>query len=115
MLPLKCANSGSTFISKNAKYVTGCAAQKPRPSSTTRAMRQERSRRSCSLLWAEARQPAPMESALDLVVVDDFDQLKTLGRDRVAGKIVLFNQKFDKQKGECRLGVLPPTAKRWLP
>ncbi len=34
----------------------------------------------------------------DLVVLDNFEQLKTLGHDKVAGKIVLFNQKFDKQK-----------------
>ena len=40
----------------------------------------------------------------DIVVVDDFDQLKTLGRDRVTGKIVLFNQKFDKQKANAGLG-----------
>lgn len=40
----------------------------------------------------------------DIVVVDDFDQLKTLGRERVTGKIVLFNQKFDKQKAQAGLG-----------
>jgi hypothetical protein len=37
----------------------------------------------------------------DLVVVNSFDQLKTLGRDKVAGKIVLFNQKFDKEKANA--------------
>ena len=41
----------------------------------------------------------------DIVVVDDFDQLKTLGRDRVAGKIVLFSHKFDKRKAEAGLAV----------
>jgi len=34
----------------------------------------------------------------DVVVVNNFDELKTLGRDKVAGKIVLFNEPFDKQK-----------------
>ena len=34
----------------------------------------------------------------EVVVVNNFDELKALGRDRVAGKIVLFNELFDKQK-----------------
>jgi len=34
----------------------------------------------------------------DVVVVKTFDELKALGKDRVAGKIVLFNELFDKQK-----------------
>ncbi len=34
----------------------------------------------------------------DVVVVNNFDELKALGRDKVAGKIVLFNELFDKQK-----------------
>lgn len=34
----------------------------------------------------------------DVVVVDSFDELKALGHDKVAGKIVLFNEPFDKQK-----------------
>jgi carboxypeptidase Q len=34
----------------------------------------------------------------DVVVVSDFDQLKALGREGVAGKIVLFNELYDKQK-----------------
>jgi carboxypeptidase Q len=33
-----------------------------------------------------------------VVVVNNFDELKTLGRDEVAGKIVLFNELFDTQK-----------------
>jgi hypothetical protein len=33
----------------------------------------------------------------DVVVVSNFDELAALGRDKVAGKIVLFNEKFDKQ------------------
>ena len=40
----------------------------------------------------------------EIVVVNDFDQLKTFGRDRVAGKIVLFEHKFDKQKAKAGLG-----------
>jgi len=34
----------------------------------------------------------------DVVVVNNFDELKALGHDRIAGKIVLFNEIFDKQK-----------------
>jgi len=34
----------------------------------------------------------------DVVVVNNFDELKSLGRDKVAGKIVLFNEIFDKKK-----------------
>ena len=41
----------------------------------------------------------------DVVVVNNFDELKALGRDKVAGKIVLFNEIFDKQKGRGRTGV----------
>lgn len=34
----------------------------------------------------------------EVVVAKSFDELKALGRDRVAGKIVLFNVPFDKKK-----------------
>jgi Zn-dependent M28 family amino/carboxypeptidase len=34
----------------------------------------------------------------DVIVVNSFDELKALGRDKVSGKIVLFNELFDKQK-----------------
>src|SRR5207302_7132342 len=34
----------------------------------------------------------------DVVVVNNFDELKALGHEKVAGKIVLFNEPFDKQK-----------------
>jgi len=34
----------------------------------------------------------------DLVVVNSFDELRGLGRQRVAGKVVLFNTLFDKEK-----------------
>jgi len=34
----------------------------------------------------------------DVIVAKNFDDLKALGRDKVAGKIVLFNVPFDKQK-----------------
>src|SRR5262249_35761234 len=33
----------------------------------------------------------------EVVVVDNFDQLQSLGREKVAGKIVLFNERFDKE------------------
>jgi carboxypeptidase Q len=33
----------------------------------------------------------------EVIAVNNFDELQTLGRERVAGKIVLFNAKFDQQ------------------
>jgi hypothetical protein len=36
----------------------------------------------------------------EVVVVNNFDELQALGRDRVAGKIVVFNAKFDQQLAE---------------
>jgi Zn-dependent M28 family amino/carboxypeptidase len=39
----------------------------------------------------------------DVVTVNTFDELTALGRDRVAGKIVLFNEIFDKQKAAAGL------------
>jgi hypothetical protein len=48
--------------------------------------------------------PTPPEGiTADVVVVDNFDELKELGRDKVAGKIVLFNVIFDKQKAAAGL------------
>jgi carboxypeptidase Q len=39
----------------------------------------------------------------DVVTINTFDELTALGRDRVAGKIVLFNEIFDKQKAAAGL------------
>lgn len=42
----------------------------------------------------------------DVVVVNNFDELKALGRDKVAGKIVLFNELFDKQKASAGMSFM---------
>ena len=42
----------------------------------------------------------------DIVVVNNFDELKSLGHEKVAGKIVLFNEIFDKQKAAAGLSFL---------
>ena len=42
----------------------------------------------------------------DVVVVNDFDELKATGRQNVAGKIVLFNARFDKQKAAAGLSFV---------
>jgi carboxypeptidase Q len=43
--------------------------------------------------------PTPAQGiTAEVVVVRSFDELKALGREKVAGKIVLFNVPFDKQK-----------------
>jgi hypothetical protein len=47
-------------------------------------------------LGASVATPAEGVTA-EVVVVRDFDELKALGRDKVAGKIVLFDYHFDKQ------------------
>ena len=39
----------------------------------------------------------------EVVTVDTFDELQALGRDKIAGKIVLFNELFDKQKAAAGL------------
>src|SRR5260370_21591174 len=39
----------------------------------------------------------------EVVVVNDFDQLESLGRERVSGKIVLFNEIYDKRKAGAGL------------
>ena len=41
---------------------------------------------------------APDGLTAEVVTVNTFDELTALGRDKVAGKIVLFNEIFDKQK-----------------
>src|SRR5437588_7583826 len=42
----------------------------------------------------------------DVVVVNNFDELKALGRNKVAGKIVLFNELFDKQKAAAGMSFV---------
>jgi Zn-dependent M28 family amino/carboxypeptidase len=42
----------------------------------------------------------------DLVVVNNFDELKALGREKVSGKIVLFNEVFDKQKAAAGMAFM---------
>jgi carboxypeptidase Q len=42
----------------------------------------------------------------DVVVVNNFDELRTLGHDKVAGKIVLFDELFDQQKSAAGLAFV---------
>src|SRR5271165_6651882 len=42
----------------------------------------------------------------DVVVVNNFEELAALGRDKVAGKIVLFNEIFDKQKATAGMAFV---------
>jgi len=42
----------------------------------------------------------------EIVVVNNFDQLKGLGRENVAGKIVLYNEIFDQQKATAGLSFV---------
>src|SRR5438067_2553413 len=57
----------------------------------------------CALGPSVATPPDGIEA--DVIAVRNFDELKSLPRDKVAGKIVLFNYPFDKQMaGEGRGG-----------
>src|SRR6059036_2127558 len=57
----------------------------------------------CALGESVATPPDGIEA--DVIAVRNFDELKSLPRDKVAGKIVLFNYPFDKQMaGEGRGG-----------
>ena len=49
----------------------------------------------CALGASVATPPGGIEA--DVISVRDFDELKSLPRDKVAGKVVLFNYPFDKQ------------------
>jgi len=49
----------------------------------------------CALGGSVATRPEGIEA--DVVAVRNFDELKSMPRDKVAGKIVLFNYPFDKQ------------------
>lgn len=42
----------------------------------------------------------------EVVVVNNFDELRGLGHDKVAGKIVLFNEIFDKQKAGAGMAFM---------
>jgi hypothetical protein len=42
----------------------------------------------------------------DVVVVDNFDELKSLDREKVSGKIVLFNEIYDKKKSAAGLSFV---------
>ena len=44
--------------------------------------------------------------AADVVVANNFDELKSLGRDKVTGKIVLFNEIYDKNKAAAGLSFV---------
>ena len=42
----------------------------------------------------------------DVVVVNNFEELKSLGRDKVSGKMVLFNEVYDKKKAAAGLAFV---------
>ena len=44
--------------------------------------------------------------AADVLVVYNFDQLRSMSRDQVSGKIVLFNEIYDKKKAEAGLAFV---------
>lgn len=48
---------------------------------------------------------SPEGLTAEIVVVNNFDELNALGRDNVAGKIVLFNYKFDREMATSGFGL----------
>jgi carboxypeptidase Q len=42
----------------------------------------------------------------DMVVVNNFEELKALGREKISGKIVLFNEIFDQQKSAAGIAFV---------
>jgi hypothetical protein len=46
----------------------------------------------------------PQGLVADVIVVNHFDEMEALGREKIAGKIVLFNNKFDRQLQEAGFG-----------
>lgn len=48
---------------------------------------------------------APQGLTAEVIVVKNYEELSSLGRARVAGKIVLFNHKFDTQLQDAGLGL----------
>ena len=48
---------------------------------------------------------SPDGLAAEVIVVDSFDELHSLGRGKVAGKFVLFNARFDKQMAAQGFGL----------
>lgn len=51
--------------------------------------------------------PTPADGiTAEVVVVRNFDELTALGHDKVAGKIVLFNELFDKQKAAAGMAFM---------
>jgi carboxypeptidase Q len=56
-------------------------------------------------LGGSASTPAEGITA-DVIVVNNFDELRSLGREKVAGKIVVFNEIFDRQKAAAGLAFM---------
>src|SRR5208282_961558 len=56
-------------------------------------------------LGASSATPADGLTA-EVVTVDSFEELQALGHDKVAGKIVLFNELFDKQKAAAGIAFV---------
>ncbi|PYJ17231.1 MAG: hypothetical protein DME96_06695 [Verrucomicrobia bacterium] len=58
----------------------------------------------CALGGSVATPPEGIEA--EVIAVRNFDELKSMPRDKVAGKIVLFNYPFDKQMAAEGRGIL---------
>ena len=98
MLLPNSANWALTFACSRWSCRTGSAEQRPLPWLNIPAWFRAPRKRSClRRSVAVPRRPADGLTA-DVVTVNSFDELAALSHDKVTGKIILFNEIFDKQK-----------------
>ena len=101
--PPNFASSASKSASSPSPSHTGCAAPKPPPWSSIPAWFPSTTQKIVLTALGGSSSTPPDGLTADVVTVDTFDELQALGRDKVAGKIVLFNELFDKQKAAAGL------------
>ena len=97
LLP-RCVNSASMFVSRRRAFLIGSEERKGPSLSSIPARPRKPPRGSFSPLSAAAPRLRAEGLTADVVVVHSFDELGALGREKVAGKIVLFNVVYDERK-----------------
>ena len=98
MLPAKCASWVWKCVWSRCRRATGYAGRKPPNWWSIPDKLLERRRRLCSLLWAEIILRRRRESPRKWSSLTALPISIAWGGENVAGKIVLFNVPFDKQK-----------------
>jgi len=104
MLPRRCANLDSDVHLDKCKVRHWGAARRPRNFVDYAGHATEMQQKIVLTALGGSTSTGADGITADIASSDDFDQLKTLGATEFTGKIVLFNQKFDKQKANAGLG-----------